>query len=170
MQVLDKENRYPDGWRFCFAQIGGGVMAARLTDKQRQFINEYLIDLNATQAAIRAGYSRKTADRIGPELLGKTCVSKAIREAKAERQERTEITQDYVLLKLKEIADKTASDAQDSDLKYSNKIKALELLGKHVGVFDGKEKPEPDSYGKQALADMLRAPKPNRDIKDFEDG
>lgn len=76
-------------------------MAARLTDKQRRFINEYLIDLNATQAAIRAGYSRKTADRIGPELLGKTCVSKAIREAKAERQERTEITQDYVLLKLK---------------------------------------------------------------------
>jgi hypothetical protein len=45
--------------------------AATLTNRQRKFVDEYLIDLNATQAAIRAGYSKKTADRIGPELLGK---------------------------------------------------------------------------------------------------
>lgn len=113
-------------------------MAARLTDKQQRFVAEYLIDLNATQAAIRAGYSAKNADKIGSQLLGKTRVSEAIQAEKTARSERTEITQDYVLKKLKEIADSPASDAQESDLKYSNKIKALELLGKHLGAFDGK--------------------------------
>ena len=49
-----------------------------LTPKQKRFVAEYLVDLNATAAAKRAGYSAKTADRIGPELLGKTCVSQAI--------------------------------------------------------------------------------------------
>lgn len=114
-------------------------MAARLTDKQKRFVAEYLVDLNATAAARRAGYSAKTADRIGPELLGKTCVSEAIQDAIQERQQRTEITQDYVIKKLKEITDKDASDAQDSDLKYSNKIKALELLGKHLGAWEPKD-------------------------------
>ena len=53
-------------------------MAARLTDKQQRFVAEYLIDLNATQAAIRAGYSAKNADKIGSQLLGKTRVAEAI--------------------------------------------------------------------------------------------
>ena len=60
---------------------GGAVVAKKkergLTPKQRRFVEEYLIDLNATAAAQRAGYSEKTADRIGPDLLGKICVSKA---------------------------------------------------------------------------------------------
>lgn len=109
-----------------------------LTPKQKRFVAEYLVDLNATAAARRAGYSVKTADRIGPELLGKTCVSQAIQEAIKERERRTEVTQDYVIKKLKEIADKEASDTQESDLKFSNKLKALELLGKHVGAFEPK--------------------------------
>lgn len=127
-----------------------------LTPKQERFVQEYLVDLNATQAAIRAGYSQKTADRIGPELLGKTCVSQAIQTALKKRQERTEITQDYVLAKLKEIADKSASDAQDSDLKYSSKIKALELLGKHVGAFDKQDKDQGDVEDLSPLADKLK--------------
>lgn len=69
----------------------------KLTPKQAVFVKEYLIDLNATQAAIRAGYSQKNADRIGPELLGKTCVAAAIQKEMAKREKRTEITQDRVL-------------------------------------------------------------------------
>ena len=57
------------------------MSVAKLTEKQKRFVQEYLVDLNATAAAKRAGYSEKTADRIGPELLGKTCVSAAIQEA-----------------------------------------------------------------------------------------
>lgn len=106
-----------------------------LTPKQERFVQEYLVDLNATQAALRAGYRNP---EIGRQLITKNNVSAAISEAKKARRERTEITQDYVIAKLKEITDKQASDAQDSDLKYSSKIKALELLGKHVGAFDGK--------------------------------
>lgn len=69
----------------------------KLTDKQRKFAAEYLIDLNATQAAIRAGYSQKTAYRIGAELLQKTSVSATIQKEMAKRVKRTEITQDRVL-------------------------------------------------------------------------
>lgn len=79
-------------------------MAARLTEKQQRFVAEYLIDLNATQAAIRAGYSAKNADKIGSQLLGKTRVYEAIQAEKTARSERTEITQDYVLRKLTQIA------------------------------------------------------------------
>ncbi len=77
---------------------------AKLTPKQKRFVEEYLIDLNATQAAIRAGYSAKTADRIGPELLGKTCVSEEVKQALAERSKRTGINQDRILLELAKLA------------------------------------------------------------------
>lgn len=111
-----------------------------LTPKQERFVQEYLVDLNATQAAIRAGYSAKTASRIGPQLLGKTCISEAIQKAMKKREKRTEVTQDYVIAKLREIVEKDASDGPDSELKYANKIRALELLGKHTGAFDGGAK------------------------------
>ena len=75
-----------------------------LTPKQSRFVDEYLIDLNATQAAIRAGYSAKTADRIGAQLLGKAWVAAAVSGRMAERQERTEITQDMVLRRYWDIA------------------------------------------------------------------
>lgn len=122
---------------------------AKLTDKQKRFVDEYLLDLNATQAAIRAGYSAKTADRIGPELLGKTCVSDAIQAAILARQERTEITQDKVLEELGKVAFEEASDRKGSELRYSSKLRALELVGKHLGMFNMKYKIEPadDSSG-----------------------
>ena len=75
-----------------------------LTDKQRAFVQEYLIDLNATQAAIRAGYSMKNADKIASQLLGKTRISQAIAEALERRAERTEITADMVLKQYKRLA------------------------------------------------------------------
>lgn len=68
-----------------------------LTPKQKRFVEEYLIDLNATQAAIRAEYSEKTAYSVGHEILKKPEVQQAIQEAIAKRSQRTEITADKVL-------------------------------------------------------------------------
>jgi phage terminase small subunit len=65
-----------------------------LTLKQERFINEYLIDLNATQAAIRAGYSEKTARSTGAENLTKPDIAAAVATAQGDRTERTNITQD----------------------------------------------------------------------------
>jgi len=73
------------------------------TDKQRRFVEEYLVDLNATQAAIRAGYSEKTAGNIGFENLQKPEISKEIQAAIAERSERTQVTQDRVISELARI-------------------------------------------------------------------
>ena len=74
-----------------------------LTDKQRQFIAEYLIDFNATQAAIRAGYSENCPSEIGYENLSKPLIQRAIQEAMDKRAKRTEITQDRVLAELAKI-------------------------------------------------------------------
>ena len=103
-----------------------------LTPKQERFVEEYLVDLNATAAARRAGYKDPN---IGRQLITKNNVSEAIQAEKLARSARTELTQDYVLGKLKAIADREASDAPDSELKVSNQLRALELLGKHLGAF-----------------------------------
>jgi len=68
-----------------------------LTAKQKKFVLEYLVDLNATQAAIRAGYSPKTANEQGARLLTNVSVQEAIQKAMSKREQRTEITQDMVL-------------------------------------------------------------------------
>ena len=128
-------------------------MAARLTDKQKRFVEEYLIDLNATAAAKRSGYKDPN---IGRQLITKNNVSDAIQRAISDRQERTEVSQDYVIRKLKEITDKDASDAQDSDLKYANKIKALELLGKHVGAWEPKDNDPKEEIEEDDLSRSLR--------------
>jgi phage terminase small subunit len=73
-----------------------GALMGDLTAKQQRFVEEYLIDLNATQAAIRAGYSEKTAYSIGNENLSKPEIAKAIETAQQERSQRTEITADRV--------------------------------------------------------------------------
>lgn len=145
---------------------------AKLTDKQQCFVDEYLIDLNATQAAIRAGYSAKTADRIGPELLGKTCVSEAISKKMAARSRRTGVNAERVVLELAKVAFAKMTDIVDSkgrikedaspddlaciesikykesdneyggsverEVKIASKLKALELLGKHLGMWSDK--------------------------------
>lgn len=69
----------------------------KLNDRQRRFCDEYLKDLNATQAAIRAKYSSKTAGQIGERLLRNVEVAKYLKERMADREKRTEITQDMVL-------------------------------------------------------------------------
>lgn len=147
-------------------------MARKLTDKQKKFVEEYLIDLNATQACIRAGYSSKTAMEQGYQLLQKTSVQEAIAESMAERSKRTGINQDRIVQELARIAFVKITDVVDSDgeintnasdddlvciesykvedsdsvngssskreVKLASKIKALELLGKHIGMWNDK--------------------------------
>lgn len=142
-----------------------------MTKKQKRFVEEYLIDLNATQAAIRAGYSHDTAGSIGQENLTKPEIARAVSIAMAERSKRTGVNADRVVTELARIAfvnprnvidDRDASirsDASEDDLaavqsvkvkimdtdkgsseerevKLNDKIRALELLGKHLGMWD----------------------------------
>ena len=86
-----------------------------ITKKQKRFVEEYLIDLNATQAAIRAGYSVNTAQEQGYQLLQKTSVQQEIAKAMAERSRRTGINQDRVLLELAKIAFANIGDIMDYD-------------------------------------------------------
>jgi phage terminase small subunit len=104
-----------------------GKRAARLTPKQERFVQEYLVDLDATKAAIRAGYSEKTAAAIGYENLRKPHVNEAVEKAKAERSERTLVTVDQVVEELAKIGfsnmTRVASWGPDgSSLKGSSEI------------------------------------------------
>jgi phage terminase small subunit len=160
----------------------------KLTAKQKKFADEYLIDLNATQAAIRAGYSVKTANEQGARLLAKVSVQAYIQLRMKDRSRRTEITQDRVLQELAAIGfakavdvarvvrrqgtepildaegnetgvrsyeyqtveivdtDQVPDDTQIAiasikrdkygiEVKMHDKVKALELMGKHLGIF-----------------------------------
>ncbi|MEQ6281193.1 terminase small subunit [Kluyvera huaxiensis] len=153
-----------------------------LTDKQEMFCREYLIDLNATQAAIRAGYSVKTANRIAAQNLSKVDIQNRIAELKAKRNEDVGIDADYVLRRLVEIDQMDVLDILNDDgslkqislwpkawrttltgldisttilnfneetaetilkkIKWPDKVKNLELLGKHVRVQAFKEQIE----------------------------
>lgn len=86
-----------------------------LTKKQRLFVDEYLIDLNATQAAIRAGYSIRRATEIGYQLLQRPEVAQAIQAAMAERSKRTEVEADYVIRRLREIDEMDVLDILEDD-------------------------------------------------------
>lgn len=141
-----------------------------MTKKQKLFCEEYLIDLNATQAAIRAGYSPETAGAIGAENLKKPQIQKAIARAMADRSRRTGVNADRVVMELAKIAFVNAADVIDADdatlktdatqedlaavqsvkvktfgedgvereIKLADKIKALELLGRHLGMFNDR--------------------------------
>jgi phage terminase small subunit len=102
-----------------------------MTLKQQRFIDEYLIDLNATQAAIRAGYSAKTAGQIGDENLKKPQIARAVRAAMDERAARTALTADKVLADIERVRSKAEADGQ-----LNTALRASELQGKHLKLFD----------------------------------
>ncbi|WP_180113271.1 terminase small subunit [Acinetobacter sp. YH12073] len=163
---------------------------ANLTPKQQRFVEEYLIDLNATKAAIRSGYSEKTAQQMGSENLLKPVIAKAIQEAQNKRAEQTQIDSAYVLKRLVEIDQMDVLDIMDDNgnvkpikdwpkiwrqyisnietisvddgegwlkkIKWPDKVKNLELLGKHVSVGAFKDKVE--HSGKleiQSISDLM---------------
>lgn len=145
---------------------------AKLTNKQQRFVEEYLIDLNATQAAIRAGYSPVSAGTVAGENMRKPQIRACIDVAIAERSRRTGVNADRVVRELARLAfvsapnvidintatlkadateDDTAAiqsvkvkiltgevESEEREIKLADKVKALELLGKHLGMFTDK--------------------------------
>jgi phage terminase small subunit len=142
----------------------------KLTARQRRFVEEYLVDLNGTQAAIRAGYSTKSAKQQSDQNLARENIKAAIDKAMAERSKRTGINADRIIMELAKIALANASDLANFDeatvkdeatrddtaaiqsirvkriptqdgciiereVKLYDKIRALELLGKHFNMF-----------------------------------
>jgi phage terminase small subunit len=93
----------PPSFIFSFAQHLKSGNPMTLTAKQERFVAEYLIDLNATQAAIRAGYSAKTANRIGPELLTKQAVAAAVAERQIVIASKLDVTQERIVAELAKI-------------------------------------------------------------------
>ena len=164
-------------------------MAKKMTEKQKRFCDEYLIDLNATQAAIRAGYKKQYANKFVYKILNNPNVKEYLEKRMKDREERTEITQDDVVREIAAIAFSNPSDffkvidrpitaggipVRDEDgniktykdvefintdnlseankkaiagikqgsngleVKLNDKLKALELLGRHLGMFKDK--------------------------------
>jgi len=148
-----------------------------LTPKQQRFADEYLIDLNATQAAIRAGYSPKSAEQQGSRLLSNAKVRAHIDQRMAELSRRTGVTQERIIRELARIAFldptqvvdmekaellKNASEDDkaaiagvkvktiptqegygvEREIRFHDKIKALELLGKRFGMFIDRQQVE----------------------------
>jgi phage terminase small subunit len=162
-----------------------------LTPKQQRFVEEYLIDLNATQSAIRAGYSAKRKDQAGFELLRNPEIAQAIAIAQEERSRETKIDAAWLLKRLAAEAEADAADLYDehgslkpvkewpkiwrqgliqgmdieqisvdgssigtvAKIKLSDRVKRLELIGKHVGVQAFKEQIE--ITGNLGLAERL---------------
>lgn len=153
-----------------------------MTDKQERFCQEYMIDLNATKAAIRAGYSPKTANEQAGRLLVNVSIQNRIAQLQAEQSRRTGISADRVLRELAKVAFANAGDIVDADdatlkedaspddlaavqsvkvkvfgedgvereIKLADKLKALDLLGRHIGLFSGS------ANGAEALSRAAR--------------
>lgn len=178
----------------------GDKKMSKLTPKQKKFVDEYLIDLNGTQAAIRAGYSEKTAKEQAARLLSNVNITARLTKRINSRAERTEVTQDAVIKELAAIAFSTGADYAEVlttmvgqkvvikdtstlsetqrkaiagikqgkhgiEISSCDKVKALELLGRHLGMFTDKV----DLNGKIENGGMveivLNVPRPHKEEK-----
>lgn len=134
---------------------------AKLSDKQKRFVNEYLVDLNATQAAIRAGYSEKTAHVQGPRLLGNVRVAEAVQKGREKLAARTEVTQEWVVEKLKENVENGKEWGQGATVNG-----ALNLLGKHLGMYQEKIDLTTDGGPIASFNVIIRKPEDGEDAGD----
>lgn len=123
-----------------------------LNPKQRRFVDEYLVDLNAKQAAMRAGYSPKTAESQGSRLLSHAKVSEAIQHGQAQIANKYEVTQEYVIEKLIENLDGSLREGQRGPANG-----ALTLLGKHIGMFVDRTRVEGPNGGPVQVEDAAAA-------------
>ncbi len=152
----------------------------KLTPKQSLFVKEYLVDLNATQAAIRAGYSQKTAGSVGAENLTKPEIASAVQEEMDKRSERTEITSDYVLNTIVDTLERCrqvrpvlnrkgehiyvetpdGEDAPAFTFEPMAVLRGCELLGKHLKLFTDKtEISGPDGAPLDLTVNFVSPPK-----------
>ena len=149
-------------------------MKAKLTPKQNRFVEEYLIDLNATKSASRAGYSEKTARQIGSENLSKPAIQEAIARAKRDRSEATKIDAEWVLKQAVELHRRCMQEIKPAlHPKSRRQLKddsgnllftfnaaaanrSLELVGKHVSVA-AFNKDRLEISGKISLVERLQA-------------
>jgi phage terminase small subunit len=128
-------------------------MPEKLTDKQKRFCEEYLIDLNGTQAAIRAGYSSKTANEQAARLLANVSVSKHVKELQEKLSDKLQISSEWVLRRFKEISDRAMTaepvmikvdgfmvESGEYTFDSAGANKATEMIGKHLGFFETHNK------------------------------
>jgi len=107
----------------------------QLSQRQRAFVREYMVDRNATQAAIRSGYSKKGAGTAGSRLLQYRAVTGEIARLSEEANEQIGLTRDYVIERLM-----IEAEGKDADTSASARVSALEKLGKHLGMFEQQHK------------------------------
>lgn len=112
---------------------------SKLTEKQKIFCKEYIIDFNATRAAEAAGYSKKTSKEIASENLTKPNIQSEIARLTKGRNERLEVTADRVVAELAKIGFNKEGMADAFELEAKDKLKALEMLARHTGTFNNDE-------------------------------
>lgn len=131
---------------------------AELNEKQKRFVEEYCIDYNATQAAIRAGYSPKSAEVTACRLLRNAKICEAIDQKRVKIAEKAELSAEWVL---RELARNHELAKGIGELAASNK--ALELIGKHLGMF--KDKVEMTGENGAPLNVIFNIPRPKKGEK-----
>lgn len=137
----------------------------KLTEKQKRFCEEYIADLNATKAARRAGYSERTAYSQGQRLLKKVEIQSYIAELRGIQSEKSSVTAEKVVAELASMA-----FAPDVEIRGSDKIKAMEMLCKHLGIsLEAPEKPEQESTYNGIPATLI-APAFQAVLLDIADG
>lgn len=141
------------GALFVLAKCKEGESGVKLNDKQDRFCREYVVDYNGTKAAIRAGYAGRSANRTASDLLSKPDILARVRQLQEEQAKRLSISSDWVMIRLCETLEKCMAavpvmawdpeekcKVETGEYVFDSKgaLKALELIGKHIGMFEDR--------------------------------
>lgn len=128
-----------------------------LNPKQEMFCLEYIKDLNASQAYIRAGYSEKGANVAAFKLLTNANVQEKIQELKKDRSEKIKVDAEYLLKKIVEVID-------NGEEKTADQLKAIEMAGKHIGFYEAhNDQKKPDPSVNTKIAEIYLTPDPTEE-------